>query len=200
MIKETIIGMLLTLSYASPSLAEPPKRSAFIEDPDVYIAQETAPLKVNKKKEAELRKFVENVDFYLTGPSEQYKLQQGEIIKGILEDECDSVESYLREFPDGKDLIIICYENGVAEWAMNLDNVCRTYAEVTTFAGIDISGLFVTELSRGEINSKKVSVGAAKSVVSIVGDYLHKYNDQRCTHWKDFIHQYHGPFGPAINK
>ncbi len=199
--RNTIIGTLALLSsYTLPALADQPAKSTFIEDPDIYLVQEKAPPIVNPKREAELKKFVENFDFYLTGPSEQYKLQQGEIIKGILENECESVESYLREFPDGKDLIIVCYEGSgskrVAEWAMNLDNICRAYAETTTFMGLDVSGLFVTELSRGEVNSKKMSAGAAKELVSLADDYLHKYNDQRCIYWKEFIHQNYGPLGP----
>lgn len=198
------IALTAALFHSLPASADQPAKSDFIADPEAYLTQEITQPKVDPKKEAALKKFIDNFDFYLTGPSEQYKLQQGELIKGILEEECDVVESYLREFHDGKDLIIVCYEEDggklVAEWAINLDNVCRAYAEVTTFVGIEISGLLITELSRGEVNSKKMGASAAKELVSLVSGYVHKYNDQRCIYWKEFIHQNYGPLGPASQR
>lgn len=200
-IKQIIkLGILVaSLGLGYDALAEEPKKDFLIENPQKYLKEDK---KVIKYKKEDVKHLVENPSFYITfsGFSEQYKINLGKTLQGILEDECDFVEYYLQDFGYGKDLVIRCYKERddglLPDWGVNLDTVCRVYTKVKSLLGIEINAWLITELSTCGVSSKKMSRSSAEELTLIMGNYL-KNNKDRCEDWKQFIQQNYGPRGPA---
>lgn len=206
--KVVAFGMLLgALAQYNPAIAEdtpPAKPPHFLKNTKEVLQnkQEIKKEVIGKKGSKEdTGRYIDQTKFYIDDidTSDQYRKIIGTKLVGILEDECALAEYKLIDFGEGEELVVICYDGPVDKdnpsWAINLDDVCRAYARVDEFLVIDIRADFITELSKGEVSSRRMSAGSALELTELVGGYL-IHNQNRCEDWKRFIQENYGPTGP----
>lgn len=194
---------LASLASYSPAAADDPKPSKFMKDYDKYLTEELVTQDEKDKKGTNTSSpYIEDLSLYMDGNGNKTveKKKLGKQLIGILDDDYDYVEYKLIDFGDGKDLVVVCYEEKddlyKPEWAMNLDEVCRVYAKVKSRGLLKAKAYLVTEISDGSVSSNRMCKDSALQLTEIISDYIHR-NEGRCEDWKIFIQEHYGPTGPA---